>query len=207
MLHRARGFGGIEVYLLGGVHFEGDAAESTTAYDDLDGLCFALARAIALRDSDMTGAEARYLRKRLGMSQVDLGALGGKSEQVAAKWEKGRLPMPKAEANLLRLRWLQSYLPAEVSSAVKRLTGSYQCEPQRPYSFGFSSGVWSELPDAVTATEVHHTGEGADFPLWVTRANQDGAGYASADVLFVILQDGLAVLASTNSGANTRAFA
>lgn len=207
MLHKARGFGGIEVYLLGGVHFEGDEAERTVAYDDLDGLCAKLGRAIALRDSDMTGAEARYLRKRLGMSQADLGALGGKSEQVAAKWEKARLPMPRAEANLLRLRWLQSYSPTEVSGAVERLTGSHQCRPLRSYSFGFHSGKWSELPDAVEAIEAHHTGEAFDSPLRVSRANQDGARYAAPQVLAISPRDGLPTLASTNSGANERAFA
>jgi len=207
MLRRAHGFGGIEVYLLGGMHVEGNGAEGTVAYDDLDGLCITLGRAIALRDSDMTGAEARYLRKRLGMSQADLGVLGGKSEQVAAKWEKGRLPMPKAEANLLRLRWLQSYLPAEVSGAVERLTGSHQSKPQRAYSFGFHSGLWSELPDAVAATEAHHTGEVFDFPPRVPRADQDGTGYAASAVLAFSPRDGLATLAGTNLGANKRAFA
>lgn len=207
MLRRAHGFGGVEVYLLGGMHVEVAEGEETVAYDDLDGLFTALGRAIALRDNDMTGAEARYLRKRLGMSQAELGMLGGKSEQVAAKWEKARLPMPKAEANLLRLRWLQRYLPDEVSGAVERLTGPHACKQQRSYLLGFHSGQWSELPDAVVATEAHHTGEVFNSPLRVSRANQDSAGYAKPEVHLFSIRGALATFAGLTLGENKRAFA
>ncbi len=207
ILRRAHGFGGIDVYLRGGMHVEGVGDEETVAYDDLDGLCAALGRAIALRDSDMSGAEARYLRKRLDMSQADLGAIGGKSEQAAAKWEKGRLPMPKAEANLLRLRWLQCYSPTEVNIAIIRFTDSHRCLPQRPYAFGYHSGQWSELPQAVKASVAPKLDAFPDEPLLVSTSAQEGATYAAPGIREIRVLGIKAIIAAGTAPQIYRALA
>lgn len=183
MLRRAHGFGGLEVYLLDGMHVEGSGDDETVAYDDLDGLTAALGRAVALRNSVMRGAEARYLRKRLGMSQADLGALGGKTDQVAAKWEKERLPVPKAEAKLLRLCWLQRFSPSDVSRMIDLLAVARQCSPARPYEFHLHAGKWCELPQPVYAMTTRHTAETIGASFQVPARAQYEVGYASARLI------------------------
>lgn len=71
------------------------------AVTDVDGLHRSLVGAL-LGKARLTGAEIRFLRKELGLSQRALGELIGVGEQAVALWErKGR--MPAAADRLLRL--------------------------------------------------------------------------------------------------------
>lgn len=72
---------------------------------DVDGLHRAIARTLANKPH-LTGAEVRFLRKEMGMSQRGLGGLLGVSDQAVALWErKGRLP--KTADRLLRLIYVE----------------------------------------------------------------------------------------------------
>lgn len=63
-----------------------------TAVQDVDGLYKVIGRTLALK-GHLTGAEFRFLRKRLGLSQARFAALIGKTEQAVALWErKGNVP-------------------------------------------------------------------------------------------------------------------
>lgn len=144
MWHQLSGAGLSNVFLRGGVTVTGEGDEQEITYSDLDSLYKEIARAIAKRSSTLTGQELRFLRRRLGMSQSDVGALGGKSDQVAAKWEKGTLPVPPAEARLIRLAALYRFgTRAEVSAAVRQLTTD-QYLPQTPYVFKYTPVGWIE---------------------------------------------------------------
>lgn len=62
------------------------------AVQDADGLDAAIGRMLALK-GHLTGAEFRFLRKRLGLSQARFATLIGKTEQVVSLWErKGHVP-------------------------------------------------------------------------------------------------------------------
>jgi DNA-binding transcriptional regulator YiaG len=72
---------------------------------DVEGLNRAISQALASK-SHLTGAEVRFLRKEMGMSQRGLGELLGVTDQAVAKWEKiGRLP--KTADRLLRLIYIE----------------------------------------------------------------------------------------------------
>lgn len=72
---------------------------------DVDGLHRALAQAMANKPH-LTGAEVRFLRKEMGLSQRGLGELLGVTDQAVALWEKkGRLP--KTADRLLRLIYVE----------------------------------------------------------------------------------------------------
>lgn len=141
-LHKLKGSGLPNVYLIGGVTVEGNGEDQTTAYSDLDGLYKAIARVIAIRSRSMDCNELRFLRKRLGMTQADIAALGGKTEQVAAKWEKGTLPVPKAEANLLRLSTLSKFGTRDDISRVASQLVNDSSTPEYPYVIRFDGTGW-----------------------------------------------------------------
>lgn len=64
------------------------------AIDNVDGLTRAICRALASKPGRLTGAEFRYLRLHLGLSQKALGKAFGNTEQAIALWEKkGRIPL------------------------------------------------------------------------------------------------------------------
>ena len=72
---------------------------------DVDGLHRALARALSNKPN-LTGAEVRFLRKEMGLSQRGLGELLGVTDQSVALWErKGRLP--RTADRLLRLIYVE----------------------------------------------------------------------------------------------------
>jgi DNA-binding transcriptional regulator YiaG len=65
------------------------------SFHDLDGLTKAICMALSNKPGKLTGAEFRYIRSGLFLSQKSLGKLLGCTEQAIAKWEKtGKVPKP-----------------------------------------------------------------------------------------------------------------
>ena len=157
MLHHIQGVGLPNVYLKNGFSVEGTGRAQTVAYSNLDALYVAIARSIAYRGAPLTAAEFRFLRRRLGMSQAEAGAIVGKSNQAIAKWEKESAPVPIADGKLLRLAWLARFARRELARAVDRMVrdGDY---PTGDYVFAFDGSKWVDdavrsvfLPLAVSA--------------------------------------------------------
>ncbi len=72
------------------------------SFHDLDGLMAAICNALSEKRSKLTGAEFRYLRSNMGLSQKSLGKLFGYTEQAVAKWEKSG-KVPKSADALIRV--------------------------------------------------------------------------------------------------------
>jgi hypothetical protein len=73
---------------------------------DIPGLYVAIGEAVARR-RDLTGAEVRFLRKRLELSQAELAACLQTSEQTVSLWERGKVNIPGSESMLLRVLYLE----------------------------------------------------------------------------------------------------
>lgn len=58
------------------------------AIEDLEGLHKAICRSIIEAPTKLTGAELRFLRKEMNLSQKRLGSLLGVEDQTVANWEK-----------------------------------------------------------------------------------------------------------------------
>lgn len=71
------------------------------AIHDVTGLHRAIGESLAKRPY-LTGAELRFLRKEMGLSQAALARLCGSSEQSVSLWER-RGKVPKAEDRLIRV--------------------------------------------------------------------------------------------------------
>jgi DNA-binding transcriptional regulator YiaG len=96
----------------------------------VDVLHRAIAQVLANK-SKLTGAEVRFLRKEMGLSQRGLGELLGVTDQAVALWErKGRLP--RTADRLLRLIYVEHDKgTAPIASFIQRLNdldqGDQEC--------------------------------------------------------------------------------
>lgn len=63
------------------------------SFEDLDGLTKTICIALSQKPGKLTGAEFRYIRNNMLLSQKSLGEMLGYTEQAVAKWEKtGKIP-------------------------------------------------------------------------------------------------------------------
>jgi len=69
---------------------------------DLPGLTRAICKALIRKNSKLTGAEFRYLRQAMLMSQASLGRTLGRTDQAIAGWEKNS-KVPKFADQMLRV--------------------------------------------------------------------------------------------------------
>jgi DNA-binding transcriptional regulator YiaG len=94
------------VWLSNGYVEHKTAYGSGVSFHDLNGLVAAICQALCKKPGKLTGAEFRYIRAALLLSQKALGKLFGYTEQAVAKWEKhGKVP--KVVDAALRLIFLE----------------------------------------------------------------------------------------------------
>lgn len=93
------------VWLTNGFEVRKVDGEDAVAIRDLKGLHKAIGKGIA-RKPHLTGAELRFLRKEMGLSQRRLGELLGVSEETISLWER-RGRMPKGYDRLVRVLYLE----------------------------------------------------------------------------------------------------
>lgn len=86
--------GGLKnVWLTNGFKVHKTPYGEAVSIEDLEGLTKAICLALTKKPSKLTGAEFRYLRQGLMMSQPSLGQILGVTNQAVALWEKtGKVP-------------------------------------------------------------------------------------------------------------------
>lgn len=75
------------------------------SFHDVEGLTKAICHALVKKPGKLTGAEFRYIRSNMLLSQRSLGEMMGYGEQAVAKWEKSG-KIPKAVEYFLRSLYL-----------------------------------------------------------------------------------------------------
>lgn len=81
------------VWLANGYVIKKTPYGDAVSIQDVSGLANAICTALTRKKSRLTGAEFRYLRSAMLMSQASLGKALGRTEQAIAIWEKsGRVP-------------------------------------------------------------------------------------------------------------------
>ncbi|ALR07692.1 DNA-binding transcriptional regulator [Xylella fastidiosa] len=73
------------------------------AIDNLPGLHRSLSLALALKPATLSGAEIRFMRKELELSQPEFAACLGTTRQTLAAWEEGRAALPNAADKMIRV--------------------------------------------------------------------------------------------------------
>lgn len=82
------------VWLRNGFVVKETAYGEAVAIEDVDGLHKAIGRMLAEQSTRLSGAEFRFIRKELGLSQESLADIIEKSSQAVALWEKNdKVPM------------------------------------------------------------------------------------------------------------------
>ena len=80
----------------------GSCSNETVAGPDLERVLSALTAAVAAREGRLTGDEARFLRKRLGWTQDELGQRIGANKITISDWERGAETISKQYDYILR---------------------------------------------------------------------------------------------------------
>ncbi len=91
------------VWLLNGFSLEQTPYGSGVRIEDADGLHEALARSIVTGKRAFSGAELRFLRKHMELSQAGLARLLGCTDQTIARWEKQATGIDPSAERLIRL--------------------------------------------------------------------------------------------------------
>ncbi len=90
------------VWLQNGYAMKQTPHGKAVAIQDVEGLHRVLAKMIT-RKPRLTGAEFRFIRKELDLSQAALARMFGCEAQTIALWEKNKVRMPKLADRMLRL--------------------------------------------------------------------------------------------------------
>lgn len=109
---------------------------------DVEGLHKALGRALANKPR-LTGAEIRFLRKEMGMSQAGLGKFLGITDQTVALWERNKGRMPKTADRLLRLIYIEhGDGNAPIVSFIERINDLDQQQQEQIIAEEAQGGGW-----------------------------------------------------------------
>ena len=106
-LHHYRECGLNNVFLLNGFTVKATRHGRAVSIDDMDGLHLAIGSHLAGEKRALTGAELRFLRVELGLSQKMLGILLGKSAQTVARWEKEQSRIDSTAERVVRMLYTE----------------------------------------------------------------------------------------------------
>lgn len=110
------------VWLANGYHEIETEYGKAVSIIDVEGLHRAIGERIAKHNPKLTGAEFRFLRKELGLSQTSFGKNFGYEGQTVALWEK-QSRIPVLADRMLRLMYLESMIDenSKISALIERL--------------------------------------------------------------------------------------
>lgn len=90
------------IWLANGYRLQETPYGKGVAFDNIEGLHRVIGRWLCSYRPRLTGAEFRFLRRELELSQVALAALLGNDAQSVALWEKGKVRVPTWADRLMR---------------------------------------------------------------------------------------------------------
>jgi|SRR5579872_4897187 len=116
------------------VHLANGYREVETAYgpavaiEDVEGLHRAIAQDLVEGKSALTGAEVRFIRKFLDLTQVQLGEFAGVEDQTVRNWERGRdatVPTQADRAIRLIFRDITRRLTPSLPELIEQVTSEH----------------------------------------------------------------------------------
>jgi putative transcriptional regulator len=130
------------VWLVNGYSVRKTPYGEGVAIENLEGLHRAIARQIVRLPRPLTGAEFRFLRKELELSQASLADYLGCDVQALARWEKAKSRIPKPAERLLRALFRESDEGnAQIRELVERI-GRRDAATRAKLEFERRRGEW-----------------------------------------------------------------
>jgi DNA-binding transcriptional regulator YiaG len=99
------------VWLEGGFEHVKSPYGDGVRIEDLDGLHRCIARCLIEKPGLLSGAEFRFLRTELDLSQSTMGQLCGREERAIRGWEAGDRPIDEGANKLIRFVYEQRFNP------------------------------------------------------------------------------------------------
>ena len=109
------------VYLVNGFDRATTQYGEAVRIHDIDALHQAIGMYLIEQKKPLTGAEVRFIRHELDLSQRGLGDLLDKSGQTVARWEKGEVQVDGTAERLLRLLYRNHAKPTSHTAVRKML--------------------------------------------------------------------------------------
>lgn len=105
------------VWLLNGFTRQQDDYGESFDIHDVDGLNQAIAAGIIEKPGILTGSELKFLRKRLGLTQAEMGDRLRVTDQTVANYEKGQTAVSGPADMMVRVVYLLHVLPPDAGRA------------------------------------------------------------------------------------------
>jgi putative transcriptional regulator len=136
------------VYLVNGYEFVESPAGRSVIIQDLDGLHHAIGRYLIHERKVLSGAEIRFLRHELDMSQNTLAQMLDVTEQTVRRWEQEKLSIPRAADALLRSLFVEKIGGDGKISAILKRIADIEDEIDRSLHFGECGNEWDVVDEA-----------------------------------------------------------
>lgn len=146
-----KGCGLANVWLKSGYKTHETKYGTAYSYEDIDGLYRAITLHLCANQHGITVDVLRFLRKRLGFSQGELGVELGYTSQAVAKWEKGTSNIPVAVARLVRLLCLNKFAPCKTLHDAFESNNTLFVDR---LEFEYTNSVWKAVGAGVVMPDV-----------------------------------------------------
>ena len=168
MYHYTEG-GLTNVWLSNGFREEDTPYGKGVSIEDIEGLHRAIGMKLVKERAQLTGAEFRFLRKELGLSQAKLAHWWGYEAQSVAGWEK-RGRVPRIADRFIRAFYLEKVSGnPSVLEIVERLALADLADRMAGGNFGdckpLSDGVWELRIDHGPGYRVYYAKTGKEIVL------------------------------------------
>lgn len=142
-----------DVYLMNGFDYvEGQGGNRSVVIHDIDGLHEAIGRYLINERKVLKGAEIRFLRHELSMSQAALAALLDVTEQTVRRWEQDKLPIPRTADAALRSIYGETIGgDGKLSAILKRIADIEDEIDRREMVLEDKNHTWDIVEDAIAA--------------------------------------------------------
>ncbi len=141
------------VYLVNGYDYvEGQGGNRSAVIHDIDGLHDAIGRYLINERKALMGAEIRFLRHELSMSQGALASLLDVTEQTVRRWEQDKLSMPRTADAILRSIYAEKFDgDGKLSAILKRIADLEDEFDRREMVLEEANDEWDIVKEAVAA--------------------------------------------------------
>lgn len=135
-----------DVWLVNGYVEKDTPYGKVVSFIDVEGLHRVIGINIVTNKPRLSGAEVRYLRKEMNLSQVGLGDILGVSESSVRAWETHRSKIPKPSDRLLRVLYKGSVdKNSDIRNMLDKIAHLDRQNSEKKTSFSHGNkGGWSE---------------------------------------------------------------